>query len=172
MNYNPKSLFHNKVFSYQSSVGGLSVSADVRANHSRLMALKGFSDSPKRPLQAAALAGANTLREHLARELSSSGSGIWWSHLPARSSAPGEYPARQTGRLVESLRTGVVDSPANQGRAVLGAGRNLPRHYAFYLEYGTAHMEPRPFMRRSAEQYSVEVYRSVRSEIREQMGRK
>jgi HK97 gp10 family phage protein len=58
-----------------------------------------------------------------------------------RASAPGEAPANQTGRLVNSITTSVLK---NTLHAVIYAGRGLA-NYARALEFGTAEMEARPF---------------------------
>lgn len=57
-----------------------------------------------------------------------------------RASAPGEPPASDTGRLVNSITT-AYDEPKLSG--VVSANTE----YAPYLEYGTSKMEARPFMR-------------------------
>jgi len=57
-----------------------------------------------------------------------------------RASAPGEAPASDTGRLVNSITTSYMPEKT--------AGRVTARtEYAAYLEFGTQTMEPRPFMR-------------------------
>jgi HK97 gp10 family phage protein len=65
---------------------------------------------------------------------------------PHRASAPGEAPATDTGRLVNSI---VVESSAkregNELVAKVFAGRGAVK-YARMLEFGTAKIRPRPFM--------------------------
>lgn len=58
-----------------------------------------------------------------------------------QASAPGEPPASDTGRLVNSIR--VDPSRLDQLVATVVAGTG----YAAHLEYGTARMAARPFMR-------------------------
>ena len=72
-----------------------------------------------------------------------------------RASAPGEYPARDTGGLkvrAEALPHGaaLVATPGEQARA---------------LERGTRNMEPRPFMRRSLEETKDEAEARIRRAI-------
>lgn len=67
-------------------------------------------------------------------------SGEHWPGLPNRSSAPGETPAYQWGRLDAGLVT-----DANSNRAVVTS--YAP--YSAYLEYGTSKISPRAFMRPS-----------------------
>ena len=57
---------------------------------------------------------------------------------PHRASAPGETPARDSGDLVNSIR--VLTPAPETAQVVIGV------EYAGYLEYGTRHMEPRPFV--------------------------
>lgn len=54
-----------------------------------------------------------------------------------RASAPGESPATDTGRLVQSITANIDGKTAEVVADV---------QYAAYLEFGTQHMEPRPFM--------------------------
>ena len=53
-----------------------------------------------------------------------------------RASAPGEAPATDTGTLVSSI---YFESPSNLSATI---GSRLA--YAYYLEYGTANIAPRP----------------------------
>lgn len=57
-----------------------------------------------------------------------------------QASAPGEAPASDTGRLVNSITTAFDDVKLT---GTVAANTD----YAEYLEYGTATMEPRPFLR-------------------------
>src|SRR4051794_3668243 len=59
-----------------------------------------------------------------------------------RASAPGEAPASDTGRLVNSINTEVNKSALE---AVVKAGSGLVK-YAKYLEFGTFKIAARPFM--------------------------
>ena len=60
----------------------------------------------------------------------------WWQAV--QRSAPGEPPASQTGRLVDSIRVVEGDLRVRVEAAV----RHAP-----WLEFGTERMEPRPFIR-------------------------
>ncbi len=65
-----------------------------------------------------------------------------------KASAPGQPPARNTGHIARSWQTGVakrgkVEKAGNRYRLVVGS--NLP--YAKYLEFGTARMKQRPYVR-------------------------
>ena len=58
-----------------------------------------------------------------------------------RASAPGEAPASDTGRLVNSINSYAVGN----GEAISVAGRGTVK-YAAMLEFGTIKIAPRPFM--------------------------
>lgn len=58
-----------------------------------------------------------------------------------RASAPGEAPASDTGRLVNSINSYAVGN----GEAISVAGRGTVK-YATLLEFGTSKIAPRPFM--------------------------
>jgi len=70
-------------------------------------------------------------------------------------SAPGDPPARLTGRLMESVKVTLLD--LDNLVAHVGpdpqAFRGQP-YYPFLLEFGTRTIAPRPFMRRAAERFS------------------
>lgn len=57
-----------------------------------------------------------------------------------RASAPGEAPANDTGRLVNSINT---EADANSATVKAGGGIVT---YAAHLEFGTRHIAPRPFL--------------------------
>lgn len=59
-----------------------------------------------------------------------------------QASAPGEYPKTDTGRLVGSIRTDFRYLEADIGSDL---------NYSAYLELGTKHMEPRPWLQPSAD---------------------
>lgn len=74
--------------------------------------------------------GAANAADQLKGDLSRAGSGIHWPGNPNRSSAPGEYPARQTGELADSIGW----RPAGPLLAEVGALNNPPA-WAAYLEF-------------------------------------
>lgn len=78
-------------------------------------------------------------------------------------SAPGEPPASDTGRLVGSIRAEYSDGGLS-GRVVAGSA------HAPYLEFGTAKMAPRPFMRpalaRRRAAIEADITRSVARAVR------
>jgi len=73
-------------------------------------------------------------------------------------SAPGEPPAVDTGRLLNSIRT-EFDEKEMVGRVIASTG------YAGYLEFGTQKMEPRPFMRPSLENQRDMIMAVVKSDV-------
>jgi hypothetical protein len=60
----------------------------------------------KKLVEEGARAGAKYTKE----QLSGSGSGKEYSNLPRRSSAPGEYPAKQSGQLAKKIQMRKVDN--------------------------------------------------------------
>lgn len=79
-----------------------------------------------------------------------------------RASAPGEPPASDTGRLVNSIKSdfGKLESQLT-GTVVAGTS------YAAYLEFGTSRMEPRPFMRPALANKKSEVEGVITAAVRE-----
>jgi len=73
-------------------------------------------------------------------------------------SGPGEPPASDTGRLVNSIVT-TYDATKLSGTVVAGTA------YAPYLEYGTQTMEPRPFLRPALANKRAEVVTYISEEL-------
>jgi HK97 gp10 family phage protein len=61
-----------------------------------------------------------------------------------RASAPGEAPASDTGRLVNSFVTGLNRVAGGLSSFIIAGGGTVK--YARILEFGTTKMAPRPFM--------------------------
>ena len=104
----------------------------------------------KPTLDAAALAGANVAMAWVKDSMLEAKSGYKYSHLPTRSSAPGETPAVQSEALISSLNTKNTDSGSPFiGRAVFGAGASSEQGwpYALRLEFGYGRLKARPYMR-------------------------
>ena len=79
-----------------------------------------------------------------------------------QASAPGESPASDTGRLVNSI-TVVMNL------AELSAVIQANTRYAEWLEYGTENMEPRPFFRPTMTYLRPELYRIIQREIQTEL---
>lgn len=65
-----------------------------------------------------------------------------------QSSAPGEAPSVDTGRLIGSINAEMNHVSANKGRVRRGSitiGTNVA--YGRYLEFGTRHIKERPWLR-------------------------
>ena len=77
-----------------------------------------------------------------------------------RASAPGEAPATDTGRLLNSIR-------ARTAKKKLTIEVMAGTKYARWLEYGTRRIKPRPFLRRALREKRVEVTEIVQDYIRE-----
>jgi HK97 gp10 family phage protein len=74
-----------------------------------------------------------------------------------RASAPGEAPASDTGRLVQSIR---VEHKGLRGSVIVGAD------YGLALERGTSRMRPRPFMTRAMKNSVKKIEAIIAAEIR------
>lgn len=101
---------------------------------------------------------AELLREDIygLLEESKSGSGVFYPGNKRQSSAPGEPPARQTGKLQESIA--VIDrATPRELRSTVGPRAQSFQGIAYYpvmLEFGTRRgLEERPFMRPAVERY-------------------
>lgn len=73
---------------------------------------------------------------------------------PHHASAPGDPAARDTGRLMESIR--VVSLDEKELLALVGPDPSVfegQAYYPVYLEFGTRGMAPRPFMRPALERF-------------------
>ena len=78
-------------------------------------------------------------------------------------SAPGEAPAIDMGALVNSIQTELVSATAE--RAEVQVFTNMK--YAPPLEYGTAHIEARPFMRPAADENEDEIGEAARMVLKQ-----
>ena len=92
-----------------------------------------------RVVLAGATATARDAREQVQGQI---GTGVQYSGLPNRSSAPGEAPVDQSGGLLSTIGTSQETVLGIAAEAVAGDGSGQ----AFALEAGTSNMEPRPFM--------------------------
>lgn len=80
------------------------------------------------------------------------GRGVHHPGLPNPSSAPGDPPARQSGRLQESVR---VLSRSKPQSLLARVGTTVD--YAEHLEFGTLRVAPRPFARPALERFKRKV---------------
>lgn len=93
------------------------------------------------------LAGAFTLEGIVKISLAAEKHGRQYGNHVA--SAPGEAPAVDFGALMNSVQSELE----NNETAVVGTNME----YALPLELGTAHIEPRPFMRPAADEHKDEI---------------
>lgn len=80
-----------------------------------------------------------------------------------QASAPGEAPANDYGRLLNSIRTD-YDLTTCVGTVTAST------KYAAFLEYGTARMAPRPYMRPALANRRPHIIAGVRAAIRTALG--
>lgn len=78
-----------------------------------------------------------------------------------QASAPGEFPAADSGRLHQSITTAETSS-ADVVRFETGSNVD----YGTYLELGTSNMEPRPFMTPAYNENEAQVKADVRAAVR------
>lgn len=78
-----------------------------------------------------------------------------------QASAPGEFPAADTGRLHQSITSAVVVSPTS---FQIEVASNV--EYGAYLELGTSKMEPRPFLAPAWAENIHRIRQDVRTAIR------
>lgn len=80
-----------------------------------------------------------------------------------QASAPGEPPATDTGRLVQSGRTS-YDQQNLTGMVTWSTS------YAAYLEFGTENMEPRPYARPALMNMRQEILLAIQRAITAELG--
>lgn len=78
-----------------------------------------------------------------------------------QASAPGEFPAADTGRLHQSITHVMTVEGPDIYRAEVGA--NAP--YSVFLELGTSKMAPRPYMSPSFDETKADNERRIRNAI-------
>lgn len=77
-----------------------------------------------------------------------------------QASAPGEAPANDTGHLARSINV-VAGAPGKVSTSIV----NINAEYAQMLEYGTTHIEPRPFVRPSLEDNKLLMSETIKAEV-------
>lgn len=87
-------------------------------------------------IEKAVMETAFALETDIKTSMTGGKSGRRYPDQPARSSAPGEAPAVQTGVYINSIQTTQIDKRS----AEVGTNSEI----APYLEFGTAHMAKRP----------------------------
>lgn len=75
-----------------------------------------------------------------------------------QASAPGETPAVDTGNLVNSIRSELVESTDTNATANVSTGVE----YAAWLEFGTSKMKARPYMRRGYDENEGKIIDTVK----------
>ena len=100
---------------------------------------------------------ANTAAAILRENLSGAGTGIFWPGNRVPSSVPGEFPARQTGDLVGSIRV-YRAGPATMAIAVGGEAEKIET-----LEFGSPEEGGRPFFSRTLE--DPETFRAMNDAV-------
>lgn len=110
------------------------------------LALKAVNGRIRGSLEEAAWRAAEAVQEWIVIEMDKAKNGVQWPNLPYRSSAPLEVPRSQFGDLAASVQVSEGKSTLMVGRAELSAGGKWAP-YAAELEFGSAKVLPRPFLR-------------------------
>lgn len=76
-----------------------------------------------------------------------------------QASAPGQYPATDTGRLANNVRSELPTNISGMMTARVGT----PIIYGKYLEFGTSRMAARPWLMRSFEQAKIDIERRLKA---------
>jgi len=76
-----------------------------------------------------------------------------------QASAPGQYPASDTGRLASNVRFELPSGGSMTGRV----GTNI--QYGAYLEFGTSRMEARPWLLPSFEKAKANVEKELKAKL-------
>jgi HK97 gp10 family phage protein len=131
------------------------------------MSVQWFGSRVTETIRAATVQGLNRGVEDVANEAVSlmnnsprSGRTYVRRGVAHRASGPGEPPAPDTGQLMASITTSVDE-------AALTGNVNAGTAYSQFLEYGSAKMAPRPFMRPAL----VNKRDAARQDIAEEIGR-
>lgn len=109
---------------------------------------------------AGVIEGAEMVRAEALASMREPKTGRQYPGNPRRSSAAGEAPARQTGRLA-----GGVDVRGDVPN--LRATVNASTDYAATLEFGTAKMAPRPFMRPALAKKKAAIEKAINGRVAE-----
>ena len=101
------------------------------------------------------LAGAFALEGRVKRSMHEPKSGRIYSRggKTHKASAPGEAPAIDYGALVNSVQSKLGNVTRDSAEAEVFTDQESAAH----LEFGTAHIAPRPFMRPAAEEGQAEI---------------
>lgn len=90
-------------------------------------------------------------------------------HVEHRASAPGEDPASDTGRLAQSLA--VHTNEAKKTVEIKAGGGSTSVGYAAYLEFGTKHILPRPYMRPAYKKNEKNIIKAANQAAKKAMAR-
>jgi HK97 gp10 family phage protein len=111
-------------------------------------------------LGKAALAGAMLVEQAAKLSMGEAKSGrMYGAH---QASAPGEAPAVDTGLLLNSIQSELVETSATSALAQAGVAG---AEYGEALEYGTARILPRPYMRPALDNNEDRIVAGVRDAL-------
>lgn len=108
---------------------------------------KEFTDVVRKNTERLLRRSAVVLQREMKTTLSHPGHGIHHPGASYRSSAEGDPPTVQTGHLRRSIQIDLGTARFHSRNPHIAVGTRVD--YGFFLEYGTIHMLPRPWLRRS-----------------------
>ena len=111
-------------------------------------------------LGKAALVGAQLVEQAAKLSMAEEKHGRWYGQHQA--SAPGEAPGVDTGLLLNSIQSELVTATATSALAQAGVAG---AEYAEALEYGTARIKPRPYMRPALDNNEDRIVGGVRAAL-------
>jgi HK97 gp10 family phage protein len=132
--------------------------ANVNVTLEKFKALEGGMEDG---LAQIATAGALVLEASIKRDMATKKSGREYArgNKTHVASAPGESPAPDTGALLNSIQSELEYTTKTSASALVGTNQV----YAVPLEFGTAKMEARPFMRPAAERSKADIEAAMRA---------
>jgi HK97 gp10 family phage protein len=119
--------------------------------------LERLTSRSREVLQVRAFALRDTINSVLER--SKVGRGVRYVRSDGRvhpASAPGDPPARETGRLINSIQSNRVNGELWEVGPAAASFTGRPE-YPVFLEFGTRRMQPRPFMRPGVAEFKTRV---------------
>lgn len=121
----------------------------------RVVRRAGAAAQLERLLRRVTLSAATSAAEVLAEKLSGPGGGVQYPGQPNRSSAPGEYPAEQSGKLRDSIKAKPLEGTRSGFGSVDGPEYVIPLHFS---------PDGRPFM--DDAKHDRDVHRAVREGVK------
>jgi HK97 gp10 family phage protein len=145
---------------------GTNVQVDVMGETAVVEELGLKVDEMKNAVEKVIVKYTLRIEREIKSKLSTPGSGQTYQRggVQHQASAPGEPPATDRGRLRASIHhvlTAIAQDIAS-GKIIAG---DAEVEYASYLEFGTADIDPRPFMRPALEEHKGDFVREMKAAL-------